>query len=207
MKFGEIKRIVFDESNQTLPPPPITAPLISPFTINLSNGGTTNLAAVTLTAERPVGVLLNAVVNWSSTFTPPGTTATLVVPGFANVTFEILRNGVVIYRVTQTAIQNSFFTQPAGTTTSLTTYQIATLLHFDTTSVVPQFCNERAPKINVYTLRATNILLVAPQVSAGTAVTTAAVGAVTFIAEKIKACRTASPVCTRVGDRNTMLCR
>ncbi|MDF2571909.1 MAG: hypothetical protein K0R55_3513 [Sporomusa sp.] len=193
MKFGEIKRIVFGNFNQTLPPPPITPPLTSPFAISLTNGSTVNLATVTLTADRPVGVLLNAVVNWSSAFNPPSSTATLVVPGFADITFEILRNGVVIYRVTQTAIQNAFFTQPIGTTTVLTTYQIATLLFFDTPPVVQQFCNEGAPQLNVYTLRATNILLVAPQVSSETATTTAAIGAITFIAEKVKACRTPSP--------------
>lgn len=192
MKFGEINRVVFDESNQTLPPPPITAPLMSPFTIDLSNGSTVNLAAITLSAERPVGVLLNAVVNWSSTFTPPSTTATLVVPGFAAVTFEFLRNGVVVYRVTQTAVQNSFFTQPAGTTTALTTYQIAALLHFDTTSVDQHVCNKSKTRINVYTLRATNILLAAPQVSTGAAITSASVGSVTFVAEKAKSCRSAS---------------
>lgn len=194
MKFGEIKRVVFDESNQNLPPPPITAPLTTPFTTTISNGGTTNIAVVSLKAKRPVGVLLNAVVNWSATFTPPSTTATLVVPGLASITFEILRNGAVLYRVSQTAIQNAFFTRPDGTTTPLTVYQIATLLHFDTALDAPQFCNEGSPQLDVYLLRATNVLLVAPQVSAGTAVTTAAVGAVTFIAEKAKTCCTASPV-------------
>lgn len=194
MKFGEIKRIVFAGSNQTLPPPPITAPLLTSFTTSLSNGATANLASVTLSAERPAGVLLNAVINWSSTFTPLSTMATLVAPGFANVTFELLRSGAVIYRVTQTAMQNAFFAQPTGTTTALTTYQIAAVLHFDTILAGKQFCNEAAPPINAYTLRATNILLVAPQVSAGTAVTTAAVGAVTLIAEKTKACRTSSLV-------------
>ena len=182
-------RIVFDADNQALPPPPLSAPLQSPFPVALASGTAVNLAAVTLSAAQRGRTVLRAVVNWSATYTPPATDTVLLTPGFAGVTFEILRNGTVIYRVAQTAVQNAFFNQPAGTVSPLTTYQIAALLHVDAAAPCRRSCPKQALPLQVYLLRAANIFLVAPEVAAGAAQTTAAVGAVTFIAEKTKTCR------------------
>ena len=190
VKFGEIERVVFSQFNPVLPLPPITPPLTSPFPTNLPGGGTINLALVNVRADHDRdGVLLSATINWSATFTPPTPAAVLNVPGFADVTFELLRNGIVIYRVDQTAIQKGFpLNQPAFLfTVTVSTFEIASLLHFDFT--LPACHHE----FNVYTLRATNIALTAPQVATGTATTTAAVGAVTLVAEKVEAHR-AGPV-------------
>jgi hypothetical protein len=134
-------------------------------------------------------VLLNAVVNWSATFTPSSVT-TLNVPGYADITFEILRNDIVIYRVGQTATQKGFpLVQPAFQFSRPTsTFEIASLLYFDTT---PIFCNEKIDfaERNTYTLAATNINLIAPQVSIIPATTSAAVGAVTLVATEVEACK------------------
>lgn len=190
-RFGKIDRVVFDESSAVLPPPPTTFPFTSPFLVTLPNGRAANLAVVSIEARPRHGVLLNAVVNWSATFTPPTTASVLNVPGFADVTFELLLNGTVIYRVSQTAIQKAVpLVQPTFLfTNASTTYQIASLLHFDITPVDQHVvCGCSGLNINTYTLRATNIFLSPPQVSAGTATTTALVGAVTLVAEKVAAC-------------------
>ncbi|MDR3589509.1 MAG: hypothetical protein P4N41_07575 [Negativicutes bacterium] len=192
VKFGEIERVVFSQFNPVLLLPPITSPLTSPFPIELPNAGTINLALVNIRSEHDRdGVLLSAVVNWSATFTPPTPTAVLNVPGFADVTFELLRNGVVIYRVDQTAVQKGVpLVQPTFPFTTVSTFEIASLLHFDFRlpgfDFTPPLCLQ---EFNVYTLRATNIALVPPQVATGTATTTAAVGAATLVAEKVEAHR------------------
>ncbi len=190
VKFGEIERVVFSQFDPVLLLP--TTSLTSPFPTNLPNGGTINLALVNVrTGHDRDGVLLSAVVNWSATFTPPTPTAVLNVPGFANVTFELLRNGVVIYRVDQTTVQAATpLVQPVFPFTTVSTFGIASLLHFDFTPLV--FDSTIAcchSEFTVYTLRATNIVLTAPQVAAGTATTTAAAGAVTLVAEIVEARR------------------
>ena len=188
VKFGEIERIFFSEINPVLPLPPIVAPLASPFPTDLPSGGAVNLALVNVRTDHDRdGVLLSAVVNWSATFTPAAAT-TLNAPGFADVTFELLRNGIVIYRVNQTIEQKGFpLVQTIQFTTATSSFQIASLLYFD---FIPTICRNQ---FHVYTLRATNIALTNPQVPAGsTATTTAAAGAVTLVAEKTEACRTDS---------------
>ena len=175
---GRLKNIFIAQSGQLLPLPPVTPPLTSPFPVNLPNGGTVNLALLNVrSAGNRSGAFLSATVNWSATFIPPDTPAVLNVPGFADVTFEILLNNIaVIYRVAQTAVQKGFpLIQPSFLfTIAVPTYEIASLGHFDRSLPVEEH--------RVYTLRATNISLTAPQVAAGTAVTTAQVGAVTFTA-------------------------
>jgi hypothetical protein len=177
------ERIFVNEFNSLLPPPPIIPPLTSPFPIPLANGDTVDLAAIEACIKNECEVvLLSAVINWSATFIPPAsvsTTSILNNPGYANVTFEFLRNGIVIYRVTQTAIQNGFpINQPTVLfTLAVPTYEIASMLFLDTASI----CCNRHPNISCYTVRANNITLVSPIVATGGAVTTAAVGAVTFV--------------------------
>jgi len=202
IRFGKIKRIIFDESSSVLPPPPTTFPFTSPFDVTLPNGGAVNLAVLNIDAHPQHGVLLNAVVNWSATFTPPATPSVLNLTGFADVTFELLLNGSVIYRVSQSAVQKAIpLSQPTFLfAIASTTYEIASLLHFDTTPADFNIgcklgsnigCNIgcNCSGINTYTLRATNIFLVPPQVSTGIATTSAVVGAVTLVAEKVNACK------------------
>lgn len=159
----------FTEQNAVLPLPPAA------FPTSLSSSDIINLASLTFEIHGLEGVILNAVVNWSATFTPSATATTLVTPGFADVTFEFLRNGQVIYRVSQTVMQKGIplsgdFT--AATTTLTTT----ALLHF----------NIATHGSHTYTLRANNIVLTAPVLASGTATTSAAVGAVTLIAEGVE---------------------
>jgi len=178
------KRIFVSEQNALLALPPIIPPLTSPFPISLVNGGTVNLATINacLRCDCDI-VLLSAVINWSATFIPPSSISTasiLNTPGSANVTFEFLRNGIVIYRVTQTAVQKGIpLNQPTTLfTLAIPTYEIASMLFLD---CMPIHCS-RHHEPNIYTLRATNIALVFPQISIiGGATTTAAVGAVTFV--------------------------
>lgn len=179
------QRIFVSEQNGLLSLPPITPPLTSPFPIQLTNGGTVNLAIINLSntdnciKHNNNGVLLSAVINWSATFTPPpsiSTSSILTTAGYANVTFEFLTNGSVVYRVTQTAVQKGIpLNQPTVLfTTAVPTYEIASMLFSD-----PARCHRT--EANVYMLRATNILLAAPLIVTGGATTTAAVGAVTFV--------------------------
>jgi hypothetical protein len=177
------ERIFVNEYNSLLSLPPIIPPLTSPFPVPLTNGNTVDLAAIDACVKNDCEVvLLSAVINWSATFFPPAsisTTSILNNPGYANVTFEFLTNGNVMYRVTQSVLQKGFpINQPTVLFTSaVPTYEIASMLFLDTT---PNCCN-RHPQFNCYTLRATNITLVSPIVSTGGAATTAAVGAVTFL--------------------------
>lgn len=156
---------IFTEQNAVLPPPPTA------FPISLSNNDIVNLASITFKIHGLEGVILNAVVNWSATFTPSTTATTLTTPGFADVTFELLRNGQVVYRVSQTVMQKEI---PiiGNFTTATTTLTTTELLHVN----IPVHGS------NTYILRANNIVLTAPVLASGTAITSAAVGAVTLIA-------------------------
>jgi hypothetical protein len=191
MDLGKIERVFVAEQNAVLPLPPTTPPLSSPFTIPLTGGGTIDpLATIRVNIRRNRNaVLLSAVVNWSATFTPPTTAAVLTTPGYVDVTFEILRNGIIVYTVTQTAVQKGTPLNQGLFTQAVPTFEIASLLHFDRPVVaeVPciNFRNGRDWSF-VYTLRATNVALVAPLVAGETATVTAAVGAVTFVAEEIE---------------------
>lgn len=179
----KIDRTFVSEFNPLLPLPPIIPPLTSPFPVPLTNGATVHLATIDACVKNDCDVvLLSAVINWSATFTPPSSVSTssiLNTPGYANVTFEFLTNGVVVYRVTQTAVQKGFpINQPTVLfTLAVPTYEIASMLFLDTTPI----CCNRHQKFNTYTLRANNIALVSPTISTGGATTTAAVGAVTFV--------------------------
>lgn len=179
----KIERIFVRESNPLLPLPPIIPPLTSPFPIPLANGGVVNLATLDVCIKNDCEVvLLEAVINWSATFIPPASVSAsslLNIPGYANVTFEFLANGIVIYRVTQTAVQKGFpINQPTVLfTAAVPTYEIASMLFVDTAPL----CHNRHQKFNIYTLRATNITLIAPEFSTGGAAAAAAVGAVTFV--------------------------
>lgn len=175
------------QNNGLLSLPPITSPLISPFPIQLINQGTFNLAIIELSnfhkskKHSSCGIILEAVINWSATFSPPSSISSSSIlnnTGYANVTFEFLKNEVVIYRVTQTAAQTGIsLNQPTVLFTSpVSTYEIASMLFFDANSF-HGCCSE------IYQLRATNILLSAPKLSTGGATITAAVGAVTFLAK------------------------
>lgn len=183
--YRKTERVFISQQNVLLPLPPTTPPLTSPFPIQLTNGGTTNLATINLSQIPDClrvdcgGVLLSAVINWSATFSPPATPSVLNVPGFADITFEFLTNGTVVYRVTQTAMQKGIpLIQPTFLfTVAVSTFEIASMLFLDTTPL----CNSCHKLCNVYTLRATNISLVTPQTVTGGATTTAAVGAVTFV--------------------------
>ncbi|MBP2646213.1 MAG: hypothetical protein H6Q75_1653 [Firmicutes bacterium] len=175
--------VYFYEQNSLLPLTPTIPPLTSPFPIYLSTGETLNLALINVPAvPRGWDVLLSSVINWSATFTPPETATTLTIPGYVDATFELLRNGIILTRLTQTAVQKA---TPLNTSTDFTTavptYEIASLLHVDTNPVLCQ--------TNTYTLRVTNLSLVAPVVTSGTATTTAQIGSIHFVAKPVIAAR------------------
>lgn len=177
------ERTFVNEFNSVLSLPPIMPPFTSPFPIDLPNGEVVNLAAIEACVNSHCDIVsLSAVINWSATFFPPsGVSSSTILnnPGYANVTFEFLRNGVIIYRVNQTAGQNGFpINQPTALfTLAVPTFEIASMLFLDTTPL----CNNRHQKANTYILRANNIILVPPAFTASGATTTAQVGAVTFL--------------------------
>jgi hypothetical protein len=184
--FTRIRRTVVTEQNAVLTLPPITPPLSSPFPVTLTSGVTIDPLAFTAIRLKcnDSAVLLNAVINWSATFIPPTTPATLNVAGYADITFEIALNGFVIYTVTQTAVQKGIGLQSGFPfSESVPTFELATLLHLDTLPLL--FADFREL---VYTLRATNIAIVPPQVTGGGATATAQVGAVTLSAQVLRSC-------------------
>ncbi len=167
--MDKIRHFILNEKNAVLPLPPTA------FPTSLSCRDIVNLASITFRIHDLDGVILQAVVNWNATFTPSATATTLAIPGFADVAFEFLLNGQVVYRVNQTVIQKEI---PiiGNFTAATTTYTTTTLLHF----------NIATHGSNTYTLRANNIVLTAPVLVSGTATTSAAVGAVTLIAEGLE---------------------
>lgn len=180
IKFTEIERVFVSET-----PDPVTA---SPFSTILNNGSNLDLASITIDANCDKnGILLFGVVNWSITVTPLIDSVAIAIPAYGQISFDILLNGIVIYRVTQTAAQFGFpITGVFGIPS--TTYNIATLLHFDT-SALTAFTTSL---VNTYTLRASNIILTPPLLSIGGLTAggiTAAAGPVTFLAEKVEAHR------------------
>ncbi len=158
------------------------------FPINLPAGGTVELCRIVVPEERGSrAVLLNAVVNWRATFTGLTTPVAIAVPGFVRVSFELLRNGGVVYRVIETANQaaptiiGSFI---GPTTTFVTT----ALLHLDAASLCGNSC---AGSPALYTLRATNIIFAPPLFGGVPAATvSAAAGAVTLAFEAVETRRT-----------------
>lgn len=177
VKFTEIERVFACEVNSVVTPPfPTTLP---PF-------GTVDLCQLSVPIGRDRdGFVIHAVVNWSATFTGFATPLVLATPGFAQITFELLRDGGPIQRVVQTAGQVGF-TIGAPFTGSSTTFEIATMLHLDTTSLTGI-----ANPIATFILRATNILLSPPLTAAGTpaGTITAAAGLTSLIVEEVEACR------------------
>jgi len=178
------ERTFVSQYNALLPLPPMIPPLTSPFPIPLVNGGTVNLATIETCVRWDCEMVsLSAVINWSATFIPPSSISAasiLNTPGYANVTFEFIRNGMVIYRVTQTAAQKGIpLNQPTTLfTLAIPTYEIASMLFLDR---MPIRCGRHQEPI-IYTLRATNIVLISPQISSiGGATATAAVGGVTLV--------------------------
>lgn len=168
IKLGKIELTVVKEHN-TVP--------VSDFPVILPNEGTIDLASVAIDLTGDLdGVLLQAVVNWETLFDPsPGN---LTFAGFAFVDFELLRDGVVIYRVSQTAPQEQVSaTENSGLV--LPTFRVATLLHLDTEPLTGH------AGIVTYTLRATNITLVPPQ-NDTPGLVQAQVAAVTLIAQEVE---------------------
>lgn len=173
--FTKVEQVVTNERKAVLPFPATVPPIVSPFPVALTEGRTTELAQVVidLRHDRDV-VLLLAAVNWSATF--PSTAFT--VGGFVDVTFELLRDGAVIYRVIQSTVQGE---NTSGTSPTLTVFNITGLSHLDTAPLTGK------AGVVTYSLRATNINIVEPM--GGTSVTvTAEVGAVTLTTQEIKAC-------------------
>ncbi|AEG58834.1 hypothetical protein [Desulforamulus ruminis] len=172
IRFGPIERVFVSEQAA-----------LTPGSILLPNGGSVDLASITVQGDCPA-VLLQAVINFSVTFTPLITPVIATVPGFAQITFEFLLNGTPIYRVTETAEQAGL---PLGLlfTTASTTFETVNMLHFDLSNLT----GLSSTSIDTYTLRASNIILTPPLVTpAGVAAGTvsAAAGPVTFIAEAVR---------------------
>lgn len=179
--FSGVERVYVDENAAPLALPPAS------FPIPLTEGSTIELATlgIKLGADRD-GILLAAAVNWSATFDfTPVVNFAILQPSVVTITFELLRDGEPIYRITQSATQSIVpFARTAQRLTT-STYEIAALLHFDPSAVF-EFAG-----FTTYTLRATNISITpfifqfdgTPVISI-----TAAAGAVTLIAKKIEAC-------------------
>lgn len=163
------------------------AVITPPFPTSLPAGGTVELCTVFVPDDcEPNAFLLSAVVNWSVTFTGLASPLVITSPGSAQITFEILRDGIVIYRVIETASQIGANTAIVfvGPTTTFTT---TSLLHLDTASLWQGCCN---PFPTTYTLRATGIILTPPlSVATVAATVTAAAGAVTLVAEEVDLCK------------------
>lgn len=120
-----------------------------PFSTVLTS--TADLASVTFDLSRSFGgVLLQGIVNWSATFTIPPAVR-LEENGFAEVTFQLLRDGQVIYQVTQTLRQKDFEVSDESQTS--TAFETASLLYLDTLPVT-------SPVGGItYTVRAADIAL------------------------------------------------
>ena len=153
-----------------------------PFLLALPHNTPTELAKIVIYRSHKCEcncVIIKSVVNYSVTFTPPSAAAPLTTPGYGDITFELLVNGNVVYRVLQTALQKGFPLPPANFSTPATTFEIASLLHVNQTSAC---CCNPCGYYDILTLRAT-ANLVAPLTTTGTATIAANAGAVTLIAE------------------------
>lgn len=168
-----VERVFIDQS---IAPLPATIPFPTP----LPAGGTVILARVDVEVGGDKdGILLLAVVNWGLRITSGNVAADVTSSGYANVTFEILRNGAVIHRTTQTAVQT--FTGDPQKPTEMTTFELADISYLDIPAGMPK------PGINAYVLRATDITIIEPDVAPGAIVsTTVSVGPVTLAAEEIE---------------------
>lgn len=176
ISLTKIKRAVTYQRRFLEGTPNPLMPFQSRFTKQLRPGTTVEIAhlKVSLRNEK-TGIILGGTVNWSTTF--PGSASSS--GGWAEITFELLRNKTVIYRIHQTAVQSEINID-SGSFPQITVFKIAGFRHFDTTSIVGKTETVR------YTLRATNIVTVDPA-GANSIPTTAKGGAVTLTAQLIEA--------------------
>ena len=159
-----------------------------PFTTTLPDNGTVTLCSLNVPACRSA-YLVRAVINWSVAFRPFLSLIVLSTPGFAQVQFEILKDGGPIARVTQSLGQLGFtigdlFNREAEN------FGVATLQVLDTSSLA---CGVTNP-ISDFEVRATNITLTAPLSVNGTTIIplgdiTSAVGLVSLVVEEVEAHR------------------
>lgn len=167
-----VKRIIVDQS---IAPLPATIPLTTP----LPEGEMVELARIDVGADcEKDGILLTVVANWGIRVTSNNEIVSISSSGSANVTFELLRNETVIYRITQTAVQ-TFLNKSEGPVETAT-FEIADIRYLDFSTRAIK------PGSNTYFLRVANITIIEPVISNGASVlTTASVGPVTFVAEVI----------------------
>ncbi|MBU2700149.1 hypothetical protein Ga0466249_001241 [Sporomusaceae bacterium BoRhaA] len=160
-----------------------------PFPINLPAASTVSLATLAIPVHH-AAYLVRAVINWGATFTPLATPIVLTAPGFAQVQFQILRDGTPIEIVTQTAGQTGALIGIGTFATAVSTYEIAAMQILGTDSL----CSCVGNSCSTFELRATNITLQAPLSTAAAVAgtTTAAVGLVSLTIEEIEPCRTES---------------
>lgn len=171
--FTGIDRVFTCETNALVTPP---------FPTALTPNGTVDLCKISIPSRRARNAfLVNAMINWSATFTPLST-ANLETPGFAQITFALLRDGSPIFHVIETAGQ--IVLTSTSFISASTTFITTKLQHWDTT-VLTGVVNP----ITVFAVRATDIILVPPLASAGVSIgtITAAAGAVTLSVEEVKA--------------------
>lgn len=169
-----VEPVVVDEGIATLP---VTIPFPTP----LMAGDTVELARIKVEpAQGKNSILLMAVVNWGLRVTSNGVLATLTTGGSAHVAFELVRNGEVIYRVTQTSIQ-AYSNKAIGPIENAM-FEIADLSVLDIPS------RRKHQGVSTYILRAINIDVIDPVLtSGGPAFSTASVGPVTLVAEELGA--------------------
>lgn len=158
-----------------------------PFTTTLPDNGTVTLCSLTVPTCRD-GYLVRAVINWSVTFRPFLSLIVLSSPGFAQVQFEILKDGGPIARVTQSLGQLGF-TIGDIFNTEASNFGVAALQVLDTSSL----CGFTNP-LTTFEIRATNIVLTAPLSIDGTTIIplgdiVSAVGLVSLIVEQVDAHR------------------
>ncbi|HBS58251.1 MAG TPA: hypothetical protein DEA44_03180 [Firmicutes bacterium] len=179
----DVERVFISQQNTT-----------GTFATSLPVGGTVPLASIAVPVGRDRDAfLVRATMNWNATFTPLLSLLTLTGLGFAQVTFELLRDGVVIGRVTDT------INQPDG---SIGAVVATTTVGFDTTTVEVLDTSSitgavASGAIAIFELRATNIVAVGPVNVLGTvtvplATVTLAAALTTLVIEEIEACRAQS---------------
>lgn len=162
VEFTKVRKVMNKERSSVLPP-----------SNSLPAGKTVELAKAKINLKhKPSGVLLYANVNWSATFNDSADGS------WAETTFELLRDGSVIYHVHQSAIRGE---SKGAETSSATVFRNAVLRYFDTVPAI-----DKIGKVT-YTLRATNIIVAALN-GEHDATTTVNAGAVILTAQQIEAC-------------------
>lgn len=182
----EIKRVYEFQSNTNE---------IPPFTTTFPNSGTVTLGTITIPNCRDV-YLVRGVVNWSVNFKPIIPAIGLVflsTPGYAQIQFEILKDGGPIAIVTQSLGQLGF-TIGDIFNTNASNFGVATLQIVDTSSLTGGITSP----LSTYQIRATNIILSAPLSINGTTIIplgtiTAAAGLVSLVVEEVETHRQDNP--------------